>query len=261
MKVYGYVRVSTHEQESGYGPEVQEQAIRAYCTARALAEPVIVFESASAESLAGRRELLQLLARAKSEVAEGPVHLVFFSSDRLARALLDQESAVAASFTHGYRFHSTRSHEADFFDPAHAKDPMRTAIRQFFGLFNQLDKAIIQQRLDGGLLMKASKGGSTGGRYPFGYQSVNGEISPCPAEVPVVRRVFALAARRCSLQDIASRVAIEYPDLCGHWSKTSIKRVLDRRDLYVRGLYRSRMAEQEASRPDLILCGPTGDPP
>lgn len=257
MRVFGYIRVSSIEQENGFGPEVQEGAIRAYCTSKSLAPVELIHESMSGESVAKRREFLILLANAKALAEAGEaVHVVFYSSDRLARDVMGQESVVAASFANGYRLHSTRSHEQDFFDPAYKKDPMRTAIRQFFGIFNQLDKAIIQQRLDGGLAAKAAKGGSTGGRYPFGYQSQNDEIAPCPEEVQVVRRVFSLYVNHSSLQQIAARVAVEFPELCGHWQRTNVKRVLDRRDLYARGLYRSRLSAEPMLRQDLIVLRP-----
>lgn len=254
MLVIGYVRVSSIEQESGHGPDVQRAAVRAYCLANNLGEPEIVEESASAESLSGRKEMLSILARARSAQESGEqAHVVFRSSDRLARDLMDQEGAVGDAFARGYRLHSTLSHEADLFHPAYAGDPMRVAIRQFFGIFNQLDKAIIQQRLDGGLYMKASKGGSTGGRYPFGYRGVNGDIVIDDVEAPAVRRAFAAHATGLDLGSIASMCAREFSELCGHWTKSAVKRLLDRSALYVRGMYRSRLGVEEIYHPELRI--------
>jgi DNA invertase Pin-like site-specific DNA recombinase len=260
VRVFGYVRVSTIEQESGHGPEVQERAIRAYCKAKGLDEPDIVNESASGESIAGRREFLRILATVR-ELADGgeQVHVVFRSSDRLARDLMDQESVVATSLQVGFRLHSTLAHEAELFDPANARDPMRTAIRQFFGIFNQLDKAIIKARLDGGLYSKAAQGGSTGGRYPFGYMKFNGEIVPCPEEVPAVQLVFRLRKQGLDLATIAAAAAHDFPQVCSGWVKTSVKRVLDKADLYVRGMYRSRLAAAPMHRPELALVKDGGE--
>lgn len=252
--VLGYVRVSSIEQESGYGPEVQRTHILTYCQRQGLGDPEIIEESASAESLSGRKELLGLLARAQREQEAGTqVHIVFRSSDRLARELMDQEGVVAGAFARGYRLHSTLPHEADLFDPAYAGDPMRRAIRQFFGIFNQLDKAIIQQRLDGGLHTKAAQGGSTGGRYPFGYVGVNGDITVDPQEAPVVRLVFEAHARGLDLASIAAVAAQHHPEHCRHWSKAQVKRILDRKDLYCGGMYRSRLAVQPTHHPELVI--------
>jgi len=261
MRTFGYVRVSSIEQESGHGPDVQEQSIRAYCTAKGLGEPEMVHESVSGESLSARREILRLLGMAKDLAANGEqVHVVFRSSDRLSRALMDQESVVAASFQTGFRLHSTLSHEADLFDPAYGADPMRIAIRQFFGIFNQLDKAIIQSRLDGGLHAKAAQGGSTGGRYPFGYMALNGEIAIAPGDAPAVRRLFELDHTGLDLQSIAVVLAREFPIVCGHWDKVAVRRSLLRRDLYQHGLYRSRLSPVPTKRADLVIAPPlSGD--
>ncbi len=257
MQTFGYVRVSSIEQEAGYGPEVQEAAIRAYCSAKHLSEPTIVHESVSAENLSARHEVLRLLAKAADLAEAGEeVHLVFRSSDRLARALMDQESVVLTSFKCGYRLHSTLSHESDLFDPAYGADPMRTAIRQFFGVFNQLDKAVIQSRLDGGLHAKAAKGGSTGGRYPFGYWGVNNEIVPYEHEAVAVRRAFELDHTGLDLQSIAVILGREFPALCGHWTKVTVLKTLRRRDLYQYGMYRSRISPVEVRRPELVIAAP-----
>ncbi len=261
MQTFGYVRVSSTEQEGGYGPEVQAAAINAYCSAKGLGVPELTYESVSAESLSARKEILRLLALAQELTEAGEeVNIVFRSSDRLSRALTDQESVVLTSFRCGFRLHSTVSHEADLFDPAYGADPMRTAIRQFFGVFNQLDKAIIQNRLDGGLHAKAAKGGSTGGRYPFGYMGVNGEIVPDMNEVPAVRRLFELDHTGLDLKSMAIILGREFATICGHWTKATVLKTLRRRDLYQYGLYRSRISPVEVARPELVIAPPfSGD--
>lgn len=261
MTVYGYVRVSSIEQESGHGPEVQRRAIVDYCRSKGLGEPVIIEESFSGESVTGRKEMLTLLAKVREEQESGTqAHVVFRSSDRLSRELMDQEGVVADAFSRGYRLHSTLSHEADLFDPVYAGDPMRVAIRQFFGIVNQLDKNIIQQRLDGGLFMKASKGGSTGGRYPFGYYGVNGDIQIDPTEAPAVRTAFDASDRGLDLASIAAILAHHHPEQCGHWTKTHVKRLLDRRELYQAGMYRSRLGVAPTYHPELVIVS-GGEPP
>lgn len=257
MHVFGYIRVSSIEQEGGFGPEVQEKAVRAYCAAKGFTDLVLVHESASAESLISRKEIIALLGTAKDLAAAGEeVHIVFRSSDRLARSLTDQESVVATSFSVGFRLHSTLSHEAELFDPAYGADPMRTAMRQVFGVFNQLDKAMIQGRLDGGLFAKAETGGSTGGRYPFGYMGVNQEIVPCPEEIPAVKRAFELERAELDLASTAVVLRREYPAVCGGFTKSSVMRLLRRRELYQFGMYRSRVAASAQCRPELIISPP-----
>jgi len=254
MLVLGYVRVSTIEQESGFGPEVQTRAIEDFCRANDLDEPEMIFESASGESLLDRHEIKEILARAEQAQEDGQeAHIVFYRLDRLARDLIDQESVVVKSMKSGFRMHSTMPAEADTLNPAMVGDPMRTAIRQFFGIFNQLEKATIQMRLEGGLFAKARTGGSTGGRLPFGYWANNRDICIHPQEADVVRRAFALRAQGLDLASVAAVLAREHPDRCGHWTKSFTKRVFDRHNLYVHGLYKTRVAVEAVRRPELII--------
>src|SRR5271156_3356835 len=119
--VLGYVRVSSTEQEHGYGPDVQEQAIRAYCLHRKLDGPKMVRETASAESIIGRREFNQLIKMAEvSQLAGTQVHIIFHKLDRLARELMDQEVVVGRALKFGFRLYSTQPAEADILDPAYA---------------------------------------------------------------------------------------------------------------------------------------------
>jgi DNA invertase Pin-like site-specific DNA recombinase len=252
--VLGYVRVSTIEQESGFGPEVQTRAIQEFCQQNGLSSPEIICESMSGESLLARHEIKQVLARVEQAQESGtPAHVVFYRLDRLARDLIDQESVVVRSMRSGFRMHSTMPAEADTLNPAMVGDPMRTAIRQFFGIFNQLEKATIQMRLEGGLFAKARTGGSTGGRLPFGYYASNQDIAVHPQEAPAVRRAFALHTQGLDLASIAAVLAREFPEQCGHWSKSFVKRVLDRKDLYVHGHYRTRVGVEAVRRPELVI--------
>lgn len=256
--VLGYVRVSAVEQEQGFGPEEQTRRIHAYCEERDLGTPEIIYESKSGESIIKRAELHMLLARAEAAVEDDcEVHIAFPGLDRLARNLIDQESVVTRSQRCGIRIHSTLSSENDTLDPAYADDPMRVAIRQFFGIINQLDRAIIQRRLDGGLARKAAAGGFTGGRLPFGYRSQDQEIEIDEEQAAVVRRIFAAAEHGLDQGTIASIVGSQWPTLCGHWHKRQVGRILARKDLYCGGRYRPRMGAQEIDRPDLIIV--TGD--
>lgn len=259
MLVLGYVRVSSTEQESGYGPEVQEQAIRSYCLRKKLDGPIIVSESASAESVCSRVEFLQVIKRAKESQALGvPAHVIFHKLDRLARDLIDQETVVLQSLQHGFRLYSTQSAEEDVLNPAYAGDAARTLIRQVFGVFNQFERATIQGRLDSGLAMKARDGGSTGGRMPFGYMAYQGDIVINPEAVVPVRRAFQLQEHGVMMSSILVVLAREHPKLCGHWNKTQLKRVLDRGALYKEGWYRTRLGVAPQRRPELVIVA-TGE--
>ena len=267
--VLGYVRVSTIEQERGFGPDVQRAAIQRYCQDQGLPEPDIHHESRSGEELTKRAELHLVLALAESAAEDGvEAHIVFFSLDRLTRALVDQEAVVTRCHKTGVRLHSTDPSERDTLDPAFADDPMRVAIRQFFGIIHQLERSIIARRLKGGLKRKGAIGGFCGGRAPFGYRIEHRELVVDDHQAPVVRRVFRLHDAGLELSGIAAIIAREWPAL-RHWGKQQVRRVLGRRDLYAQGRYRPRDAEQVTTRPELVVLDdrsedalpePTGEP-
>lgn len=255
--VIGYTRVSAIEQEQGYGPDVQAYRITDYSKSYGLPSPEIVLESKSGESLLARQEIKIILARLQDAREKGiEAHLIFDKLDRLARDLIDQETVVANALKHGFRLHSTVSAENDTLNPVYAGDPHRVAIRQFFGMTNQLEKATIQIRLDGGLHMKAKQGGSTGGRLPFGYWSVNQELAIEPRESEAVARAFTLRDAGAEMVAIKIVLAKEFPDLCGHWEKGQVSRVLARRDLYQHGMYRTRLGVEAVFHPELVIYRP-----
>jgi site-specific DNA recombinase len=253
--VIGYVRVSSIEQESGFGPDVQEQAIRAFCQMRKLGKPTIVHESKSGEGLIERHEFRLILAQLKEHVTEGKgkAAVVFARLDRLSRTLTDQESVVLAALHYGYRLHCCNAAEDDLLSPGYAGDPMRVAIRQVLGTFAQLERATIQGRLDGGLYAKAKEGGHTGGRVPFGYKGVDQDIVVDEEAKPAVIQVFRLHAKGVIHSVIAGLMARDFPRLCGHWQQTQVTRVLARVALYSRGLYKPRLAVEPVERLDLII--------
>lgn len=256
---FGYVRVSSIEQESGYGPEVQTKAIQAFCSRKGWPAPEIVHESVSGESLLDRVEIKALVTRAKGlQIAGQHAAIVFYRLDRLARSLTDQEALVMQAATSGFRLYSTQSAEEDILDPTYMGDPARVLIRQIFGVFNQFERATIQARLDSGLLEKARTGGATGGRTPFGYMPMNQDIVIDPIAAPAVVRVFQLRAGGMCIASIATVLAREYPT-CSHWKGIHVRRLLMRPDLYRYGLYRTRIGGEPVLRPELqIVPGSVG---
>lgn len=250
---FGYVRISSIEQADGYGPEVQEAAIRSYCARKSWPSPKIILESVSGESLLDRTEIKKLIVAAQTLQEAGThVVIVFHRLDRLARTLTDQEALVYQAMKSGFRFYSTQQVEEDTLNPAYAGDPFRVMIRQIFGVFNQFERATIQSRLDSGLLEKARSGASTGGRLPFGYQAVNGDIVVDPVCVPAIRRIFELRHGGMDPIDISFAVVKEF-DVCSHWRAVQVRRVLKRADLYKHGLYKTRLGIKAQLRPELVI--------
>jgi len=75
------------------------------------------------------------------------------------------------------------------------------------------------RRLAAGRAAKAARapGAYVGGRPPFGFAAVGGELRPHPQEAPVVRDVFDLARRGHSVRAIAGRMG---------WAPNKVARIL-----------------------------------
>lgn len=252
---FGYVRISTTEQAHGYGLDVQESRIREYAQRKGLPAIQLFSESKSGESIIQRHEFNTMMSAAESKVEEGlQVHVIFSSLDRLSRRLFDQETIVMRCFTSGVRLHSTQEAENDTLDPEHSDDPMRTVIRQFFGVFHQFDKAIIQRRMDGGLQAKGARGGFTGGRPPFGYKASEQELVIDEGRASVIRLLFALHKEGVPNTTIAALLRQRYPVLCRSFAHQHVTRLLGREALYRKGEYVPRHADGKVTvRPDLII--------
>ena len=81
--------------------------------------------------------------------------------------------------------------------------PWGRAMIGILSSFNQMESENIQERTKMG---RAAKGGYAGGKPPFGYKPVNGELVIDPAEAEVVRLIFALRKRNVPLQKIADEL-------------------------------------------------------
>lgn len=251
--VLGYVRVSSVDQTHGFGPEVQAAKIRECAQRMGLPAPEISYESKSGESITKRAELHLVLQRAEDAQEGGAqAHIIFAGLDRLSRDLIDQESVYARCMERGIRLYSAQESENESLDPKYAGDPMRTAIRQFFGIIHQLDRAIVQRRMDSGLVAKATKGGFTGGRPPFGYLAVNGDLQVDQTKVQAIRLVFGMLDRGINAKAVADIIKRSHPGLAA-WCPSLIYRIKNNRELYEQGIYRPRLGLAAVMRSDLRM--------
>lgn len=254
--VVGYVRVSTIEQEQGFGREAQEARIRKYCQDQGLPAPEIVQESKSGESILGRHELKVIMARTKSVVElGGEAHVVFAVLDRLSRHLIDQESLYLQALRTRVRLHSTNPSENDTLDPTQADDPARTLIRQVFGVLNQFERSVIRQRLDSGKEQKSNQGGWCGGRIPYGFRAENQDLVIHPREAAVVQMMFRYHQKGYTLRDIAAIMTVKTGE---KWSFGRLQKIINNEERY-HGHINTHYRGQMAQRPDLaILDQPAG---
>lgn len=260
--VYGYVRVSSSKQErEGLSIPAQEGAIRAYCDAQGLSKPFIVTEVSSAgrrmfslPSLVNRepeptdsRPRLLLLLGHLARLGTG--HLIAWRLDRIARLNDEREIIYQLLLRSSVKLHSTDPGEQLWIDQGDPSDPMAALTRSIFGAFSQYEKAMIEARMRLGMNLKASRGGYTGGRPPYGYVAVDGELKINEAEAPMVRYIYML--RHKYAQPIRGISSIIESSTGKKFSRSRVHKVLMNEGIY-RGRYRDRFGAVH-TRPDLKI--------
>jgi DNA invertase Pin-like site-specific DNA recombinase len=230
VDLVGYLRVSSDGQLDGFGLETQHRAVLRW--AKANGHRVVTWcrdEGVSGTTDAGDRPGLVCAVEAITKgLTEG---VVVARLDRLARNLTVQEAALALFWKLGARVFAADTGEVLPDDP---NDPMRTAIRQVFGVFAQLDRGLVTKRLRDGRLAKASTGRKAVGAYPYGFcgagRGRHRDAVPYEPEQVALRRIDELRRSGCSFREIASRLDAEglAPRRAGAWSPMAVRNIVTR---------------------------------
>lgn len=232
MKVVAYLRVSTERQaRDGYGISAQRTDIRRW--AKSEGHRVVGWypdEGVSgANGIDAREGLFDAIAAIKSGTADA---IVFTSLDRLARRMTEQEGILGEIWSVGGVAISLGDGGVILEDDP--DDPMRTAVRQMRGVFAQLERGLIRQRMRKGKREKAAQGGYTGGAPPFGMRGGGGDLVLDGEQQRTVDRIVELHRQRHSLRSIVKMLDDEgRPAKRGSWHPTSVRRVINRTEAEV----------------------------
>jgi len=126
---------------------------------------------------------------------------------RLARLLHYQEAILGQVWKLGGHLYTVDAGEILPDDP---DDPMRTAMRQMVGVFNQLDRAMLVKRMRNGRTAKAGQGGYAGcGSPPYGQRSDGGHLVPDGREQAALGRLRELRDAGLSYRQVADTLNAE----------------------------------------------------
>lgn len=201
-KAVAYLRVSTEEQVERYGFDRQLDAINRYAQENGI-EIVEVFRdegvSGATDPLSERIGFGIMLNYLD---AHQDVNCIIISElGRLAREVRIQENMIFYLQKRGLELISAS--EPDLY----SSDPSRVAMRQFYGVMNQYERAMIAIRMKAGRIQKARSGEHAGGRVPTGFKTVvNGKkrtLEKNEEEIEIVRLIFELREKGFSYQYIA----------------------------------------------------------
>lgn len=212
-----YIRVSTDGQLEKYGPDVQEAHCRAWCREHGLRVEGVYLDATSGEDEARDRDALSdaLLALEERRAST----LVVGNLGRLARELTVQEAVLGMAWSWGCEVVAADLGVVPRDDP---DDPMRTAMRQIWGVFNQLDKALIVKRLRDGRLRKHQSGGHAWGPHPYGSRD--------EAQAAALARLVDLRAEGHSYREVCAALTAEghRPPRGGTWHPMTVRRLAER---------------------------------
>jgi DNA invertase Pin-like site-specific DNA recombinase len=223
-RAIGYIRVSTQEQTTGYGLDVQEADVRRYCRDHGLR--LIDVERDAGESgsngLTERLGLSAALARLERGDASA---LVVPNLARLARDLLLQETTMERLRAAGVEVRSVAEPDID------SDDATRVLVRQLLGAIAQYERAVIKGRLLAGKAKKVEAGGYGGGRPAYGTRAEGGELVPDETEQRIVARVRELRAQDQSYREICEALTAEGFEPRGdRWQAGTVRRIALRSD-------------------------------
>lgn len=220
MKVIGYLRVSTQEQEqSGLGLEAQQEKIRAYCGLYDLELVDMVQDAASGKSMKGREGLALALAMLARGEADG---LIVAKLDRLTRSVKDLGELIEKYFA-----------KFSLFVVAEQVDTRTASGRLVLNLLTsvaQWERETIGERTAAALGAKRARGEKTGGAVPFGYDLQAGKLIENEQEQAVIRLIDDLKGRGHGYKAIAKELNHRgYTTKQGAvWQQMTVKRVVNR---------------------------------
>lgn len=185
--VVAYCRVSTDGQvgDDKFGIETQKEQIMAYCAANDMQISEWFIDEGVSGVKEERPEFDRLLF-SDTAVENPPVEAVVVAkNDRVARdiniyfyykMLLKKKDVQLISIAEDFGQFGVFSNMLEAFTLCVA----------------EMERENITKRTSGGRLVKASKGGYSGGRPPYGYQAQNKTLVVVPEEAEVVRSIFQM---------------------------------------------------------------------
>jgi site-specific DNA recombinase len=176
------------------GLEIQKDSIKKFIQEHPEYRLVRIYEDPGISGATINRPGLRALLEAAKEKKFAKV--IIAKLDRLARDLYIQLWVEKELLVDGIEVHSIAE---GFNNP---KDPILNAMRQIVGVFAQLEKGRITERLLSGRIKKASIGGYAGGREPRGYASDDGKLHQ-NREAKIVRAIRQFRKQGWSLRKIA----------------------------------------------------------
>lgn len=229
--VVAYIRVSTDGQcgDDKFGLEAQRDQIIEYCNKNDMS--ILKWYTDEGESGAKERDGFDEIVY--GEVSNPPYEAVIVAkSDRVARDINVYYYYKMLLIKKDVKLISV----AEDFGNMGAFAPFLEA---FTLCVAQMERENITKRTSSGRKIKASKGGYSGGRPPFGYTPLNGKLVIVPEEAEVVKFVIESKDSGMTFQSICDTLnAMGKTNRSGtKFSISTLQVIVDNKPLY-QGMYR-----------------------
>lgn len=232
--VVAYVRVSTDGQagEDKFGIDSQKEIIMAYCQRNNMQISEWYIDKGQSGVKESRPKLDELLY---GEVRNPPVEAVVVAkSDRVARD-------IKLYYYFLMLFQKKDMNLISATEEVVNDDTGLGNVYKALMLFvAEQERMNITKRTSGGRLVKAAKGGYSGGRTPYGYAAENKKMVIVPEQAKIVRLMFKLKDEdKKTLQQICDILnSLGYTNKSGNkWFVSSVKCIIDNKKVY-QGFYK-----------------------
>ena len=231
--VVAYVRVSTDGQagEDKFGIDSQKEIIMAYCQRNNMQISEWYIDKGQSGVKENRPKLDELLY---GEVRNPPVEAVVVAkSDRVARDIKLYYYFLMLFQKKGMSLISATE------EVVNDDTGLGNVYKALMLFVAEQERMNITKRTSGGRLVKAAKGGYSGGRPPYGYRAENGRLVIDPTESAIIKLIFGLRDDEKTYKEIAEELnSLGYHNKVGkQWYASSVKFVLDNKKVY-QGFYK-----------------------
>ena len=220
MKLVGYVRVSTRNQEDNTSLADQERRIRAYCDAFGHELTNLYIEVGSGKNTKDREQFNLALADIKDN-ADG---IIALKLDRIARNTRDVLALVEDVLQPANKALVLLDLQVD------TSTPTGKMILTVMAAVASLERDTITSRMQGGRAAKAANGGYAYGSPAFGESSVGGELVKNHQEQEIIAIIKNHHKSGKSAQKIADYLNKNNipAKRGGKWSKSTVSRIVAR---------------------------------
>lgn len=198
MNVAIYTRVSTNEQAmNGISLDAQEKRCRDLCQFKDWSVTEVYCDAGFSAGNTDRPAFKRLFQDAKSHKFE---NIIVYKIDRFSRNLKDLVNIMSDLKKENINFTSIT-------EQIDTTTAMGEAFFQIIGVFAQLERGMIKERVEMAFKRKVEKGNSVS-RPPFGYKYSNKELVIDRTDMIRVQDIFSLKKEGLSHREIARQTSI-----------------------------------------------------